>query len=87
MEARIPVRLTPRASQDRLAGWQGDVLLVQVKAPPTEGEANEALLRLLARALGTAPSRLRLAAGQRSRRKLVAVEGLTVEDVRRRVGG
>ncbi len=85
-EYLFSVRLTPRASQDKIAGWEGDVLRVRVTAPPVEGRANEALLRLLARALDVPTSRLRLAHGQTQRNKVVAVEGLTADEVRARLG-
>ncbi len=80
------VRLTPRASQDKIAGWEGDLLRVRVTAPPIGGRANDALLRLLARALDVPTSRLRLVRGQTQRNKVVAVEGLTENEVRFRLG-
>jgi hypothetical protein len=81
----LQVRLTPRAAQDKIAGWEGDVLRVRVTAPPVEGRANEALLRLLARTLDVPASHLRLARGQTQRNKVVAVEGLSEEEVRARL--
>ena len=81
----LQVRLTPRAAQDKIAGWEGDVLRVRVTAPPVEGRANEALLRLLARTLDVPTSHLRLARGQTQRNKVVAVEGLSEEEVRARL--
>lgn len=83
----IRVRLTPRASRSQIDGWDGDLLRVRVAAPPVEGKANDALLRLLAEALGVPPSRLRLVRGRASREKVVAVEGVSGEDVRARLGG
>jgi len=80
------VRLTPGARQDAILGWREGVLWAQVAAPPVEGRANEALLRLLAQALRMAPGRLRLAAGHRSRQKLVAAEGTTGEEIREKLG-
>jgi len=50
------------------------VLQVRVVRPAVGGEANEAIRRLLARALGTSPSRIRLAAGSRGRHKRFEVE-------------
>jgi len=79
------VRLTPRASRDKIAGWEGDVLRVRVTAPPVEGRANDALLRLLARALDVPTGRLRLVRGQTQRNKVVAIEGLSAEEVRARL--
>ena len=84
-ESTFSVRLTPRAAQDKIAGWEGDVLRVRVSAPPVEGRANDALLRLLARALDVPTSRLRLVRGQTQRNKVVAVEGLSDEEVRVRL--
>jgi len=84
-ESTFSVRLTPRAAQDKIAGWEGDVLRVRVSAPPVEGRANDALLRLLARALDVPTSWLRLVRGQTQRNKVVAVEGLSDEEVRVRL--
>jgi len=81
----LQVRVTPRASQDRIAGWEGDVLRVRVTAPPVEGRANDALLRLLAHALDVPTSRLRLVRGHTQRKKVVAVDGLSEEEVRARL--
>jgi uncharacterized protein YggU (UPF0235/DUF167 family) len=49
-------------------------LLVRVRAKPQDGAANEAVLALLARALGTAPSRLHLLRGATGREKLVQLD-------------
>lgn len=85
-EYLLSVHLTPRSSQDKIAGWAGDVLRVRVTAPPVEGRANEALLRLLACALDIPTSRLRLAHGWTQRNKVVAIEGLTADEIRARLG-
>lgn len=85
MKARIDVRLTPRGGRDHIDGWDGDVLRVRVAAPPAEGRANEAMLRLVAKALGVPPSRLTLAAGTQSRTKVVEVDGLTPDEIRARI--
>jgi uncharacterized protein (TIGR00251 family) len=83
----LRVRLTPRAARSQIDGWDGDLLRVRVAAPPVEGKANDALLRLLAKALDVPPSRLRLVKGRTSREKVIAVEGVSGEDVRARLGG
>jgi len=66
-------------------GLDGDLLRARVTALPVEGRANEALLRLLAEALDVPKSSLRIVRGQRSREKLVAVEGLDAPEVKRRL--
>ncbi len=83
--ARIAVRITPRAAADRIDGWAGGELRVRVTAPPVEGRANAALVRLLAEALGIAPSRVRVVTGATGRRKLVEAEGLSLEEVQARL--
>jgi uncharacterized protein (TIGR00251 family) len=80
--ARISVRLTPRGGRDAIDGWDGEVLHVRVAAAPVDGKANDALVRLLAKALGVAPSRVTLVAGAQARVKVVEVDGLTAEQVR-----
>jgi uncharacterized protein (TIGR00251 family) len=87
MEARIRVRLTPRAGRDEIAGWQGGALRVRVTAPPVEGRANAALAAVLASALGLPKSRVGVIAGARGRDKTVAIEGLSQDEALRRLGG
>jgi hypothetical protein len=54
-------------------------LRARVAAPPIEGAANQALLRLLAEELGISRRSVRLVAGAAGRQKLVAVEGVDAE--------
>jgi len=70
------VRLTPRGGADRAEGVLDGVLRVRVAAPPVEGAANEALLRLIADELGVPRRDIRLAAGAGGRNKVVVVESL-----------
>ncbi|MBI2723874.1 MAG: DUF167 domain-containing protein [Chloroflexi bacterium] len=83
--ARLRVRLTPRAGGDALGGWRDGVLHVRVAAPPADGRANDALLRLVAAATGVPPSRVTLVSGARSRVKLIEITGLSEDDVARRL--
>jgi uncharacterized protein len=90
--ARLPVRLTPGAAADRIDGWDVDadgrpVLKVRVRARPVDGEANAALLKLLAKALGAPKSALSLDRGGQSRTKMISVESLTEDDLRARLTG
>jgi uncharacterized protein (TIGR00251 family) len=78
--AHIPVRLTPRGNRDAIECWRDGVLHVRVAAPPVDGRANDALLRLLAAALRTSRNRLRIVQGDRSRRKLIEVAGMTKDE-------
>lgn len=69
----VRVRVSPRSSREAVEPGPGDSLRVSVKAAPVDGAANDAVLRLLARHLGVAPSQLRIVSGHRSRHKLIAV--------------
>ena len=72
---KLEVRLTPRAGRDEIGGRREGVLQVWVKAPPVDGKANEALRKLVAKRAGVPKSRVTIVRGERSRRKLVAIEG------------
>jgi uncharacterized protein len=83
----LAVRLTPRGGRDALTGVREDgMILARVSAPPVDGKANEALCRLLAKALGVAPSRVTIVRGQSSRDKVVRVDGLDAADAHERLG-
>jgi len=82
----LRVRVTPAAGRDGLLGWQGDLLRLSVTAPAERGRANEAVLRLLADALGLPRQRLRIVRGHTSRQKVIAIEGLDEAELRARLG-
>lgn len=84
--ARITVRVTPRGGRDAIDGWADDVLRVRVSAAPADGKANEAVVRLVARALRVPPSAVSLVSGARGRTKLLEVSGLTESEARQRLG-
>ncbi|MCB1396027.1 MAG: DUF167 domain-containing protein [Rhodobacteraceae bacterium] len=69
--ARIEVRATPKARRNAVEpGETPDApLRAWVTAAPEDGKANEAIRKLLAKALGVAPSRLTLVRGATSRDK------------------
>lgn len=86
---RLAVRLTPRGGRDAIEGFAEDeagrlVLKARVAAPPVEGEANAALVRLLAKALGVPRSAVRIASGGTGRLKILEIDGLDEAEVRRR---
>ncbi|MGR3197691.1 MAG: DUF167 domain-containing protein [Paracoccus sp. (in: a-proteobacteria)] len=71
--AVLALRVTPRARRN-VVQLQGDVLRVHVTAVPEDGRANRAVLKLLAGALGVAPSRLTVIRGDTARDKLVRLD-------------
>jgi uncharacterized protein len=84
--AQIDVRLRPRGSKNELIGMRGGVLQAKVTAPPVDGKANEALRKLVAKRLGVAPSRVSVVRGERSRDKVLRIEGVDEETLRGLLG-
>ena len=76
----VDVRLTPRGGRDAIEGIERradgrSVLKARVRVPAADGEANAALCRLLAGAVGTAAGRVTLVAGATARLKRVRIAG------------
>lgn len=76
----MAVRVTPRSPRLKLDPPRDGRLIVRVNAPPAEGAANKAVRKLLAKRFGVAPSRTRIVRGESARDKLVALEGVSLED-------
>ncbi|MCE9579017.1 MAG: DUF167 domain-containing protein [Deltaproteobacteria bacterium] len=70
------VLVQPRASRPKLGPLHGDRIKVAVTSPPVDGEANAAVVELIAKALGVAKSAVEITAGAASRRKTVRVRGV-----------
>lgn len=81
---RLPIRVTPRSDRARIQ-WDGSKLHVWVTAPPAEGRANEAVLRLVARELDLAFSKLSIVRGGHGREKLVEIVGLDLDQAIQRL--
>ncbi len=79
---RIKIQVKPRASKNSLEGWKEDVLIVRLTAPPVDGAANSALIKLLAKKAGVVRSRVRIVSGERGRSKLVEFEGVTLDELK-----
>jgi uncharacterized protein (TIGR00251 family) len=82
IDATIAVRLGPRSGRDELIGMREGVLVAKVTAPPVDGRANRALCRLISKRVGVPPSRVSVVRGEKSRDKLVRVEGASPATVR-----
>ena len=79
MRREIAIRLTPKASADRIGEVRQlpngqEQLVVYVTAAPEDGKANEAMIRLLAKHFGVAVSRLTIVRGLTNRNKTVRIE-------------
>jgi uncharacterized protein (TIGR00251 family) len=74
---RFDILVQPRASRPRLGPVHDGRLKVAVTAPPVDGEANTAVIELIARTLAVPRGAVEIVAGATSRRKTVSVTGVT----------
>ena len=82
----LAIRVQPRASKNEIAGWKEGRLYVRLTAPPVEGGANKAAVEFLAERLGLKRHQVTLVSGEKSREKVVAVEGLNREEILTKLG-
>lgn len=82
--AVIEVRVQPKAGNNRITVVEGRIK-VYVTAAPEKGKANKAVIEVLARELGVPKSVVSIKSGDRSRTKLIEVEGLDPTEIERRL--
>jgi uncharacterized protein (TIGR00251 family) len=81
----LALKVQPRASKNEIVGERGGELVVRVTAPPVDSAANEAVVRLIAKALGCPKSAVSIMRGETSRHKLVHALGVSAEQASRLV--
>jgi hypothetical protein len=84
--ATVAVKVHPKAKKNAITGQVGDALKLSLAAPPVDGKANAACIEFLAELLRVPRSSVTIASGQRSRNKAIRVAGISVEEVRNRLG-
>ena len=72
----LELHVQPGAARSEFAGMHGERVKVRLAAPAVEGKANEALIEFLAGHYGVPRRNVRIAAGLKSRRKRVVIDGL-----------
>ena len=82
---KLAIKAIPNAPRNAVAGWLGDALKVKVHAPALEGRANDELCEFIANQLGLPKRAVTVALGDKSRQKLLAIDGLTLDEVRRKL--
>lgn len=91
MPCVIAVRVTPRSSRPGIGEWKAGAdgrqeLEIRVSAPPADGEANEAVIKLLSKRLGLSKSSIAIISGDTARHKRIALP-LEEAEARRLLGG
>ena len=82
----IAVRVTPRASRNEIVEVLEDgTIKVRLAAPPSDNEANDALIIFLSEILGVPKSQLDIVAGNAGRDKLISVVNMDVETAHQRI--
>ena len=79
--ANIVVQVQPNASQNKVVRFQDGVLHLKITAPPIKGKANQELLGFLSDILGVRKAYLTIEKGITSKKKTVAIKGLTQNQV------
>jgi uncharacterized protein (TIGR00251 family) len=87
---RLAIRVQPGAKANEIVGWVADAhgaesLKIRLRAPAVEGKANAALVEFLAESLRVRARQITLERGDKSRGKLVVIEGLTMAEIRLRI--
>ena len=87
----LAIRVTPRSAKPGIGGWRAgadgrEELEVRVAEAPADGAANDAVVKLLAKALGISRSEVSIISGHASRHKRVATP-FELQEFRRRLGG
>ena len=84
-KAKISLRVSPNASRNEMVSFTDGVLRVKVSAPPIKGKANKELITFLSQLLGVSKSSVNIIKGHTTRNKVVAIDGLSREEVMKRL--
>ena len=84
--AALAVRITSRASKNQIVGALSDgTVKIRITAAPTEGQANDELVKFLSGVLGVAKSRVEIVAGNTGRDKLISVLDMDAETLHKKI--
>jgi uncharacterized protein (TIGR00251 family) len=75
------VRVVPRSSRNEIVGEHDGALRVKLTAPPVEGAANAALVKILAREFDVASGAVEIVSGKSSKTKIVSIAGRGITSV------
>ena len=86
-DGAVAIRVQPRSPSDGVAGERQGAIVIRLKAPPVDGEANGALVKFVARKLGVRQRDVTLVRGLTSRSKWIQVAGMAAQQVRQALLG
>jgi uncharacterized protein (TIGR00251 family) len=82
---RISVKVTPGAARNEMQGLTNGIWRIKIAATPEKGKANKELIEFLSDRLGIKKDRINILKGQTSHNKIIAIEGLSVEEISTRL--
>lgn len=74
---RLSVKVIPKSSRECIAGWLGETLKICVKAPAEKSKANQAVIKLMAKALIISQASVAIVKGQTTARKVIEIADLS----------
>ncbi len=83
--ARLQVRVIPRSPHEEFGGVRGSALVVRLTAPPVDDAANQALVKMLSKALHVPAHDISIVSGYHSRDKTLRVAGLDAARLKARL--
>lgn len=81
----LPMQAQPRSRKNMLAGWHAGRLKVCVTQVPEKGKANQAILKVLVKALDLKRSQIELVSGDTSSQKLFRIQDITADELLSRI--
>jgi uncharacterized protein (TIGR00251 family) len=78
----IPLHVQPRARRSQIVGIHNRALKIKIAAPPVDDAANRAIVEFFSRLLGVSKSRVCIIAGEKSRDKVLRIDGLSLNTLR-----
>lgn len=81
----VHIYVQPKASKSAFVGLHDGCLKLAISSPPVDNKANKAVISFLAEFFQVAQKDIRLCSGEKSRRKLLSIDGITIAELRRRI--
>lgn len=85
MKTRVQVKIKARAKRSGIISREGDVLRINVAAPPVDGKANLEVIRLIADLAKVAKSQVRIIMGETNPMKVIEIDGIERDEFLRRI--
>ena len=83
--ASVSILVQPNAGRNEVVGFEDGALRVKIAAPPVKGRANRELVDFLSKRLGVSKGSITIEKGLTSRKKLIAIEGLSQDEISKRL--